>query len=564
MIAFDSRCLERSKNHERGLKTSLQRQRQRSTMRLWTLKASVAFVFVLVFLEDSGHCTHAGFSVPFASAFAFSTKRRSVSAGWSERTSDSDKSSRMATMAPFPSQRHHQATVLYSAFAATPSNVTMEPTSGRRSPIPNEVRPARSVESASFHCQSCITLTSTRTPNGTSTELSPLDTTSTTKTTQSSSSASPEQRSRFYRPGSMMAATVERGSVPYGEESRQFRRTVFTAPDWIEHRNPRRGRIMSNLQGLFYSGILRQLSMELWLVCAVSVAVVVLNNSGVAEISLPAVPFQLSSPALGLLLVFRTNASYARWTEARSTWSRMEANANNIVRMAATFIDLTDPTTTMKRRRALYELSRATWAYTRSLMNQLLTQEEDEDAYVEQMRSAFHDHHSKRDAVLCERILAAPDRTLAAWTEASLALDRLRDGIDEKRRVEIDKSLVILGDCSSTCSKIYNSPVPLVYTRHTARFLSVWLVLLPAALYEPFAHEEFAGSVLCSGFAVIPATAVIAIFLLGIEELAVSLEEPFSILPLQTYCNDMQQSMHRVLDWCFASADQEAQPSVDE
>jgi hypothetical protein len=33
---------------------------------------------------------------------------------------------------------------------------------------------------------------------------------------------------------------------------------------------------------------------------------------------------------------------------------------------------------------------------------------------------------------------------------------------------------------------------------------------------------------------------------------------------LQTYCNDMQQSMHRVLDWCFASADQEAQPSVDE
>ena len=29
--------------------------------------------------------------------------------------------------------------------------------------------------------------------------------------------------------------------------------------------------------------------------------------------SLPALPFTLASPALGLLLVFRTNASYARW-----------------------------------------------------------------------------------------------------------------------------------------------------------------------------------------------------------------------------------------------------------
>ena len=34
--------------------------------------------------------------------------------------------------------------------------------------------------------------------------------------------------------------------------------------------------------------------------------------------SLPALPFTLASPALGLLLVFRTNASYARWVEVGS------------------------------------------------------------------------------------------------------------------------------------------------------------------------------------------------------------------------------------------------------
>jgi len=35
------------------------------------------------------------------------------------------------------------------------------------------------------------------------------------------------------------------------------------------------------------------------------------------------------------------------------------------------------------------------------------------------------------------------------------------------------KSL-LLGDALEACERIFTSPVPLVYTRHTARFLSVW------------------------------------------------------------------------------------------
>jgi predicted membrane chloride channel (bestrophin family) len=42
--------------------------------------------------------------------------------------------------------------------------------------------------------------------------------------------------------------------------------------------------------------------------------------------------------------------------------------------------------------------------------------------------------------------------------------------------VEMDKSVILLGDALETCERIFTSPVPLVYTRHTARFLSCWLV----------------------------------------------------------------------------------------
>ena len=58
--------------------------------------------------------------------------------------------------------------------------------------------------------------------------------------------------------------------------------------------------------------------------------------------------------------------------------------------------------------------------------------------------------------------------------------------MDEKRKVEMDKSAILLGDACENCERIFAAPVPLVYTRHTARFLSAWLLLVPLALWEPF------------------------------------------------------------------------------
>ena len=50
----------------------------------------------------------------------------------------------------------------------------------------------------------------------------------------------------------------------------------------------------------------------------------------------------------------------------------------------------------------------------------------------------------------------------------------------------MDKSIIIVGDALEVCERIFTNPVPLVYTRHTARFLAVWLLLLPMGMWEPF------------------------------------------------------------------------------
>ena len=123
------------------------------------------------------------------------------------------------------------------------------------------------------------------------------------------------------REGSLAAATKALGKVPYGEQSRKYRRTVFKHDDWVNHRQSS-SKVFDNLQSVFFSGVVRQLRPQVGVVSAVAAVVMTWNiylvdfassnNVDLPFLTLPTVPFTLSSPALGLLLVFRTNAAYAR------------------------------------------------------------------------------------------------------------------------------------------------------------------------------------------------------------------------------------------------------------
>jgi len=55
--------------------------------------------------------------------------------------------------------------------------------------------------------------------------------------------------------------------------------------------------------------------------------------------------------------------------------------------------------------------------------------------------------------------------------------------------------------------------------------LSLWLILLPLALYNEFGATW-------NHIGMIPAAATLSVSFCGIEELATQLEEPFSILPM--------------------------------
>ena len=342
------------------------------------------------------------------------------------------------------------------------------------------------------------------------------------------------------RPGSLAAATAEQGKVPYGESSRKYRRTIYKHEDWVKHRSS--DRLKDNLKGIFVSGVVRQLQSEVLLIMSVAASVVLWNNDlspylNMGKVSLSTLPFTLSSPALGLLLVFRTNASYARWMIARTEWGRIISQSKNTVRMASTFVDRTNDNGP-----ELENLSRRLWALSRSTMN-TFSGPDDEAEYEEELEKVFSD-----DPQFVARLLEQPDRASAALMEVSLTLNALP--IDEKRRVEIDKSLVIIGDCMGKCDRVYEQPVPLVYTRHTARFLSMWMLMLPLGLYQSV-----------NNWILVPSVGILALFLFGIEELAIQLEEPYSILPMKFYCDEILQTTLGMVKW---SNTQSTPPTLSE
>eukprot|EP00962_Isochrysis_galbana_P054517 scaffold26103_cov124-Isochrysis_galbana.AAC.1 len=124
--------------------------------------------------------------------------------------------------------------------------------------------------------------------------------------------------------------------------------------------------------------------------------------------------------------------------------------------------------------------------------------------------------------------MAAKNRPMFMLNAMSAALRKV--DIDSIDRSRIDSSITTLVDLTGACERIFKSPVPLVYTRHTSRFLAFFLIFLPFGLW-PIMGDSW------NHWATVPASDVIAFFLLGIEEIGIQIEEPFSILPLEALCN---------------------------
>jgi len=336
-----------------------------------------------------------------------------------------------------------------------------------------------------------------------------------------------------------------------GEQSRLYRRTVYTHDDWVRHRAPTR--FIRNFSTILNSVIYKSVGKEVLATTAVATFICVWNSlaggytdlAGVQHaaiipdlplLGLPLTPFTLVTSSLGLLLVFRTNTSYTRWDEARKFWGLNINHTRDLMRMGVAWYGHGMPPGSIdpeQRKEDLNNLSLATWAFVRSMKRHLSPVPEDEEAFRAELRERLGEEKAAP-------IIAAAHRPNRALTDLSNAIEVLP--MNFLRKNQMHTALSIFEDTLGGSERLLSSPVPLFYSRHTARFLLLWLLLLPFALWEPFKGSW-------NHLAMIPSQAAIAVALFGIEELATQLEEPFTILPMQGFCDKIGNWCNEIATW---------------
>ncbi|PSC76825.1 UPF0187 chloroplastic [Micractinium conductrix] len=312
-------------------------------------------------------------------------------------------------------------------------------------------------------------------------------------------------------------------------------RSVFDFAAWKRHRSS--DRYWRHMTGLWDSRTLDWVGPPLTYVMSVAALVCLYHAAAdagyVAEVipelkPAATAPFSLTSFALSTLLVLRTNTSYQRWDEARKMWGLIVNRSRDISRQALGYIPATQP--------ELQDMFiRWVVAYSRSLMCHLragedLEKELKDTLGPEELKALMASAHRPNYTVqvLTSIIKAAqlPGEPISNYNSTA--------NVKASAAFRMDENLTCFADVTGGCERILRTPVPLMYTRHNSRFLMIWLTLLPLTLWDS-----------CHWFTM-PVTGIVAFLLLGIKEIGVIVEEPFSILPLEKICDTIEGNVREL------------------
>jgi putative membrane protein len=241
--------------------------------------------------------------------------------------------------------------------------------------------------------------------------------------------------------------------------------------------------------------------------------------------------------ALGLLLVFRTNASYDRFWEGRKLWGGMVNECRNLARQATNFLQA-DP----ESKRALI-LWTASFPY----------------AAMSALRGSrvLAPCSKELPAEAVGQVLNAQHLPLAVAGQITRVLAAARDKqvISDIVLTAIDHNVNLLIDYIGACERIHRTPIPFAYMVHLRRALILYCFTLPFALVGDFHWWTIAG------------TFLVAYVFFGIEEIGVEIEDPFGFddndLPLERFCQTIEANVLAVLEGRLDALPDRDQDGVD-
>jgi len=255
------------------------------------------------------------------------------------------------------------------------------------------------------------------------------------------------------------------------------------------------------------------------MLCVAWSAVVVAIDKRYTDVNVPSLLHSLVGPALGLLLVFRTNASYDRFWEGRKLWGGIVNETRNLIRLASVHLS--------GERDILVRLAQLTSDFAAASM-----------------------HHLRGTKMPGLLEVQHPPLYLATQMTGILKEGSRRGALNDIVLFSMDQNIQQLVDYLGGCERIRKTPLPFAYVVHLRRALVMYCFSLPFALVDSY------------GWATVLDTLLVAYIFFGIEEIGVEIEGPFghddNDLPLEDICATIQHNLLTMVE--LESAEPEVMP----
>jgi putative membrane protein len=219
---------------------------------------------------------------------------------------------------------------------------------------------------------------------------------------------------------------------------------------------------------------------------------------------------------LGSLLVFRTNTSYDRWWEGRKLWGQLVNDIRNLAIKVQTCVRA-DAAEKLRLGRWLCDFA---WALKEHLRGNVCLQE----------LQGFAECHNKPahvPAFISARIYDQVER----WRQS--------EQLGGFELLFLDTHAASLMNICGACERIQKSPISVSYRWFIRQLIAIYLLTLPWGLIESFDAWT------------IPATAMLAYFMIGVEMIAEEIEDPFGVseddLRLDDLCQTIERSVEDIL-----------------
>ncbi|NCT56635.1 MAG: hypothetical protein GW760_02845 [Legionella sp.] len=237
------------------------------------------------------------------------------------------------------------------------------------------------------------------------------------------------------------------------------------------------------------------------------------------SISVSVSPFEYAGLVMGLILVFRVNAGYDRWWEARKVWGSLVNNSRNLAIIISSYVS-------RNKTQEIQQLMNYLAAMPYLMKNNLRGDE-----------SLVEVQHLLDDEMYqtLENIAHKPNFLSAKIAFLLGELVQSKD-LNEFSFLQAEKCRGVIIDCQGVSERILKTPMPFVMAVKSRRFILLFLLFLPFALVD---YSIYVNPVV---------TALVSYALFSLDQIGVELQNPFfrqqlSHLPLDGICKTIEENI---------------------